>query len=202
MSATSLVWLLLVVVLVVVLAAGIDRWRLVRKLDEALLKHQSELRVERDTHGAIQSGAQRTIGQLESQLAKAREALSGPIRIPMQSLRHTFLMHDFTIASSTPEDIEHRLRVELERSVRAIEEKAKKELMVVFTDPVVGSFDDVGGRVYTVTVGAFPKFVLAPDGSFEIEGQRVEITMVDEDGRPVETPHPVKIAFLAHPRIR
>jgi hypothetical protein len=196
------VWgaLSLLVVAIVILVDNRRGYK--RRLSTLEVEHQNALRSERASFAADQSISHRRIGILEDQLAKAHEALSGTIRIPMQSIRNTFLMHDFTIASLTPEQIEYHLRIELERSLRAIEEKAKKELMVVFTDPILTSFDDLSGKAYTVTVGAFPKFVLGPDGSFEIEGHRVEITMLDDDGHPVETYHPVKLSFTAHPRIR
>ena len=196
------VWAALSLLVVAIVILVDNRRGYKRRLLAMEAEHQSALRSERISFATEQQEAQRRIGILEERLAKAREALSGPIQIPMQSLRNTFLIHYFTIASSTPEDIERHIMIDLERSMRAIEEKAKRELMVVFTDPVVGSFDDFGGKAYTVTVGAFPKFVLAPDGCFEIEGHRVEVTMLDDDGHPVETLHPVKLSFLGHPRIR
>lgn len=195
MTAAVFAWCIAGILLVVLVATSVDHWRLQRHIEGLKLKHSTELRVERDTHRAIQSGAQRQIGILEDRLAKAQEALSGPIHISMQSMSAQFLLHDFQLAQGTPEGTENYLRVEIERALRSIEEKARRELMVVYTEPVVDAFDETSGKLYRVTVGCFPKFALAPDGSFEIEGHRVDISMLDDDGHEIIVHRPVKFSF-------
>lgn len=195
MTAAVFAWCIAGILFVVLVATSVDHWRLQDQVKSLKLKNSTELRVERDTHRAIQSGAQRQIGILEDRLDKAQRALSEPIHISMQSMSAQFLIHDFQLAHGTVEGTENYIKVEVERALRHIEEKARRELMVVYTEPVIDAFDEVSGKAYRVTVGCFPKFALAPDGGFEIEGHRVEITMLDDDGHEVVMVHPTKISF-------
>ena len=193
--AAVVAWSLVGILLVVLVATSYDHWRQGREIAGLKLKHQTELRVERDTHRSIQQGAQRQIGILEERLAKAEQAVYSPVYIRMQSMENRFLMHDFVIAQVNTKDVEGLLRINVERAMRDLEEKARRELVAIFTDPVVESYDDINGKVYRVTVGVFPKFQLAPDsGEFEIQGHRVLIQF-DDDGTQQELYTSVPIIF-------
>lgn len=156
-----------------------------RQLSAMEAEHQSALRSERISFATEQHEAQRRIGVLEERLVEAEKAAVGPITIGMQSMEVTFLVHDFVIASSTPEVLADHLQSQLEHARFKLEEKARQELMVIFTEPVIESLDFLYGKAYRVVVGVFPKFQLAPDGEFVINGYRVMISF-DEDGNPVE----------------
>lgn len=159
------------------------------------VRHRAELKVERDTHRAIQSGAQRRIGILETELARIEKEIGSPVYIKMQSMSTRFLVHDFSIASLDHQSLEEALRAMAEKALHGLEERARKELVAIFTDPVVESYDDVSGKAYRVSVGVFPKFQLAPDsGEFEIQGHRVRIHL-DDDGQEEERFTYVPIVF-------
>lgn len=195
MTAAVFAWCIAGILFVVLVATSYDHWRLGRSIDAMKLKHQTELRVERDTHRAIQQGAQRQIGILEERLTKAERAMHSPIYIRMQSMESRFLLHDFVLAQNDGKAIEDILRINVDRALYDLEDEARRELMAIFTEPVVETYDDVSGKAYRVSVGVFPKFQLAPDrGEFEIQGHRV-IIRLDDDGNEQELYTAVPIVF-------
>lgn len=179
------VWAALSLLVVAIVILVDNRRGYKRRLLAMEAEHQSALRSERISFATEQQEAQRRIGILEERLAEAEKAAVGPITIGMQMMDVTFLVHDFVIASSTPEVLADHVKKQLEHARFKLEEKARQELMVIFTEPVIESLDFLDGKAYRVVVGVFPKFQLAPDGEFIVEGHRVRIVF-DDEGKSME----------------
>ena len=169
------------VVVAVSLALVVRRYR--SEIVAMEMKHDTEMRVASDTHTSIRSAQITKIGELEKEVERLSKLASSEVRFKLQSMSTSFVVSDFVVAHTPPEQLEQIIRGMIEDALQQMERRAREETCVIFTDPVISTFDSPLGKTYEVLVGTFPRF--PPNSSYEIAGYRVHAEVEESDPRMV-----------------
>jgi hypothetical protein len=178
-------WVILAALVIDVSMTVVYRWGL-RQKAASLVAEAERLRLELETEastGALISAAQKgKIAQLEAQIRILKEA---PLKIRMVMVQNTFIITSGEASSMDKPAFDRMVEMRVERSLRELVERCRKELLVQWTDPVVQTEElHDGATLVRVFFGAMPSFGV-PNQVIEIQGVRI-LPIVEEDGQEVE----------------